>query len=211
MGEWHFHTNQTNDARRLVERHHYSASLPDVCTVVGTAHDCGGLFGDFGPAFAACVFGSPPSRWSEDVVELRRLVLHPERQGFPLTQLISKTVKHIRKYTAHDLLVSFADNGEGHHGGIYQASSWDYAGMRAPQMAGVCVDGTVIPRRTAYDSWGTSSPSKLLELGVGVSVTAQYDSGKHLYWKAIRRSGRHKAKRLGLGSLPYPKPDVVSQ
>lgn len=203
MGEWFFHDNQKNAAAELVTRYHYSGRMAGV-VVIGTAHEAGGLFGDYGPAFAACCFGSPPARWSEDVLELQRLVCHPDYRGFPLSSLIAKTAALCRR-RGHDLLVSFADVGQDHHGGVYQASSWAYHGCRPPRMEGVEVDGVFIPGRTSNARYGTRSPQKLREQGV--NAVGVFDQGKHLYWRALTKRGRSKAKRLGLEKNPYPRPD----
>jgi len=139
------------------------------------------------------------------VLELQRLVLHPSERGFPLTSLISKTVKIIRVHRDDDLLVSFADAGEGHHGGVYQAASWIYAGQRDPAMDGLTVNGTFVAGRSCNAAWGTRSPVLLRDKYPGWEIEPHYDVGKHLYWKPLKKSGKHKARRLGLDEQPYPK------
>ena len=63
-----------------------------------------------------------------------------------------------------------------------------------------------VPGRMANNAYGTQSPTKLNERGI--NAVPHYDDGKHLYWRALNRSGRQKSKRLGLLSMPYPKPDA---
>ena len=91
----HFRIGHVAEAAALVERFHYSARYPANVQVCGTWHDPGGLFGDYGPAVAACIFSIPPTRWSEDVLELSRLVRAPDAK-VSLTGLISATVNFIR-------------------------------------------------------------------------------------------------------------------
>ena len=146
----HFHTGRLDEAIGLVIRHHYLRRAPRAVAVVGTWHDDGGLFGDFGPAIAACFFSTPPARWSEDVLELSRLVRCDV--SVPLTGLISATVKVCRAHGA-DLLVSYADQMQGHHGGIYQAASWTYAGKRNRRLDGCVVDGVFVPWRSCNHKW----------------------------------------------------------
>ena len=205
MSGRHFRTGEVEQAKALVMRFHYSRRWPQNVHAIGTWHEDGGLFGDSGPAMAACVFSTPPTRWSEEVLELSRLVRHDECD-WPLSGLISRTVKFVKGKGVADLLVSFADMTQGHHGGIYQACSWNYTGTRRPRLDGVVVDGQFIPGRTANHKWGTQSPTRLRALGV--AAEAHYDEGKALYWKALNRSGRRKAVRLDLGSAPYPKPSA---
>jgi hypothetical protein len=199
----HFHVGRYDEAVELVKRHHYSRRAPSNVQVVGTAHEDGGLFGDYGQAIAACFFSLPPTRWSEEVWELSRLVRTDLR--IPLTGLIAQTCKAAKARGA-DLLVSFADRTQGHHGGIYQASSWDYAGCRERRMDGLLIDGHFIGGRACNHKWGTQSPAKVATMIGADRVVPHYDEGKHLYWRAMTKEGKRRAARLGLASLPYPKP-----
>ena len=205
MSSYHFQLGQMDEARALVMAHHYSQRKPSVVVVCGSWHESGGLFGDSGPMVAACMFSHPPTRWSEEVIELIRLVRTPECDA-PLSGLVSETTRWVRRLKVCDLVVSFADATVGHHGGIYQAASWIYHGQRERRMDGVVIGGKFVPGRMANDAYGTQSPAKLNERGI--DAVPHYDDGKHLYWRALNRSGRQKAKRLGLLSMPYPKPDA---
>ena len=200
----HFHAGRYGEAVELIKRHHYSRRAPANVQCVGTLHDEGGLFGDYGNAVAACVFSIPPTRWSEEVWELSRLVRDDAPR--PLTLLISKTCKAAKAKGAV-LLVSFADKTHGHHGGVYQAASWNYSGARDRRVDGVVINGSFIPGRSCNSRWGTRSPSKLAGI-LNQDVQPHYDEGKHLYWKALTREGVKRAFRLGLESIAYPKPDV---
>jgi len=200
----HYRDGCMADAKDLVERFHYSGRVPSNVQLVVTMHEDGGLFGDYGPTVAALFYSIPPTRWSEPVWELSRLV----RDDVPrtLTPLISFSVKAARR-RGSDLLVSFADKTQGHHGGIYQAASWNYDGARDRCVDGCIVDGVFVPGRSCNSRWGTRSPTKLTEL-LGRNVSPHYDEGKHLYWKALNKSGKRKSERLQLESNDYPKPNV---
>lgn len=193
------------EAEDLVLAYHYSHRLPGNTQCVVTAHEDGGLFGDRGRAVAAVFFSSPPTRWSETVWELSRLV-KIDGIVLPLTGLIAHACTIIRRRKACDLLVSFADSTQGHHGGIYQACSWHFNGLRAPAVSGLTINGEYVPGRTANARYGTRSPDALQEK-FGIQADPVWDTGKYLYWRALNRSGVAMAKRLHLASLPYPKPD----
>jgi hypothetical protein len=206
----HFHCGQVGDAEDLVLRFHYSGRTTTPW-FVGTAHEEGGLFGDFGPAIAAVVFSPPPAQWAEEVYELSRLVRRPDAD-VPLTWLISNAVRWIRRTKREaDLLVSFADPAEGHHGGVYQAASWNYAYQSKRDSDGLFVNGVFVPGRTCNARYGTRSAIKLRREHPEWQIEYSRTEGKHLYWKAIRKSGHAKAQRLGLKRLPYPKPDQQSE
>lgn len=200
----HFRSNQWDDACALVEKHHYSRRVPANVQFVGSLHKDGGLFGDSGEIVAACFFSIPPTRWSEPVLELSRLVR--ANDVVPLTKLISFCVKVLKK-RGECLLVSFADKTQSHHGGIYQAASWLYSGARERRMDGVLVDGVFVPGRSANSKWGTQSIQKLVEMGI--HAEPHYDEGKHLYFKPLGPKGFQQAERLGLRHQPYPKPDAT--
>lgn len=198
-----FHAGMTDEATSLVMRYHYSRRWPSNVQFVGTMHAPGGLFGTCGECLAAIVFSIPPTRWSLPVLELSRLV-RVESERVPLTRLIRLAVLHVKRRGLDDLLISFADWTQKHHGGVYQAAGWNYDGLREPRMDGVIVDGAFVPGRSANSVWDTQSPRKLAE--IGIDADPHFDDGKYLYWKALNAAGEFKALRLGLRKRKYPKP-----
>ena len=206
MIQLHFRVGMIEEASALVAKFHYSRRPPSNVQCVGTWHLEGGLFGDYGNAVAACFFSIPPTRWAEDLWELSRLVRR-DNIAMPLTGLIAATCAHIRKCRRADLLISFADRTHDHHGGIYQAASWNYAGCHEKRMDGLVIEGVFHPGRSCNSAWGTRSPSRLKERLPGRRIEPHYDEGKHLYWRALTKEGTKKAARLKLESLPYCKPD----
>jgi len=167
----------------------------------------GGLFGDYGEIIAAATFSIPPARWGEDVIELSRLVRSPECQ-IPLTKLISFACSHLKR-NGRDLVVSYADQTQNHHGGIYQACSWNYHGIRSRRSDGILKDGIFIPARSCNQVWGTRSIEKLRRLFPSNGFEEHFDMGKHLYWKALTRKGEKQAARMGLKKSQYPKPGKI--
>ena len=205
MTEYFFHLNETAQAKDLVEQHHYSHLWPSNIQLVGTWHEPGGLFGDSGPAIATCVFAYGARGWTETVLDLVRLVRHPDHHP-PLSGLVSTTARWANR-KGFNVLISYADSTQDHHGGIYQASSWNYHGMRKPRVDHLYIDGVKHASRTVNHRFGTASVQKLRDRGH--EVIEVYDRGKHLYWKSFGKEGKRKAQRLGLQHLPYPKPDLT--
>lgn len=205
---FHFALGKIDEASLLVMKYHYSKRPPANIQIVGSWHEDGGLFGDRGDCVAACFFSIPPTRWKEDVLELSRLVRRDDIKQ-PLTGLIAETCRWIKKRKLADLVVSFADNTQGHHGGIYQASSWNFDGMRDRQNDGLIINGKFCPGRTLNSNYGTRSADKLKSLYPQWEIEKHWDEGKYLYWKAITNSGKKKAERLGLKQMTYPKPQAV--
>ena len=191
------------EARALVLEHHYSHGWIRKCALALTAHAPGGLFGDRGEAVAACVFGVPAARWKEPVLELQRIVRAPG-QEIALTWLIAVGFKELRRRGKTEVVISYADPAQGHHGGLYQAGSWNYHGTSTARRT-FEIDGVGLHEREVSERFGTSSV-KLLKGQLGNRLAIGRGEGKHLYWRALNRRGKAKARRLGLKSLPYPKP-----
>lgn len=205
---YHAHVGRRDEAAALVIQHHYSHRAPLVVIECVTWHEPGGLLGDMGEPVAAAVFGSATRRWTDYAWELKRLVRTPS-MGVPLTGLISQALRAIKgRPKFPGLVVSYADIQHGHHGGIYQAASWNYHGARARSDEGMLIDGVFVPKRTVSTRFGTFSLRAVRELAGGVPVSLKHDEGKHLYWKALNKRGVAAAKAIGLECKPYPKPDV---
>ena len=191
----------------LIKQFHYSKRMPGNIQHCYAVRASGGLFGNHGEPLAAAIYSIPGTRWGEELVELTRLVRRPDFD-IPLTKLISFSTGWL-KQQGWALVVSFADRTQGHHGGIYQAAGWNYDGCRDRAMDGVLIDGVFKPGRSCNSTWGTRSPEKLRQILPSRKIEPHYDEGKHLYWKALAIAGKTKAKRLGLKSIPYPKPNAV--
>lgn len=205
----HFRTNRKDDAFDLVKKYHYSHRIPSNIQFIGTLHLDGGLFGNLGEPVAAIIWTIPPTRWSEPVLELSRLV-RKEGVRLPLSMLISLSLARL-KARGNDLVVSFADTQQNHHGGIYQSCGWNYHGQRKSSMDGILINGKFVPGRNCNSVYGTRSPEKLKSLLPSQTIEPHFDDGKHLYWKAIGKKGQAKAIRLKLENNPYPKPDLNNQ
>lgn len=195
---------ETIEASDLVKRFHYSRRPAANIRLIATLHEPGGLFGDAGRAIAAACFSIPPTRWSEPVIELSRLV---RRDGMrvPLTMLIAHALRCLKR-DGVDLVVSYADATEKHHGGVYQAAGWSFNGFRKPIRDGNIINGTFVPCRTLNSLYGTNTVENLRYMFPRWSIEPHFDAGKYLYWRALNKSGRAKAERLNLSSAPYPKP-----
>jgi len=201
-----FEVNQKDQVSELIKEFHYSGRPVNSINTFSWHFPRKSPWGEIpGDCVAGAVFSSPPTRWSEEVIELLRLV-RSEQDGIPpLTGLLSESLKWLKRNTQHDLIVSFADSTQGHHGGIYQAASWNFHGKRKRAMDGLIIDGTFVPGRTCNARYGTRSPSKLKDQRPDLDIEPHYDEGKYLYWKALNRNGKKKASRLMLESNEYVK------
>ena len=191
----------------LIRDYHYSRRMPGNIQHCYAVREPGGFFGDSGELIAAAVFSIPVTRWSEDIIELVRLVRHPTCTE-PLSKLIAFACRRLVLNGWH-LAVSYADWTHRHHGGVYQAAGWLYEGQRARRVDGLLIDGVFKPWRSCNSTYGTGSPEKLRLLLPSKHIELHYDEGKHLYWKPLTQRGKAMAKRLGLSSIAYPKPNAT--
>ena len=207
--EYYYHVGNKDEAAYLVQKYHYSRKCPKNILSI-TVTESGGLFGDAGKPIAAIVYRLPGSTWKEEVLELARLV-RTDDTDIELTRLISYSLAVLKQQERYDLLISYADKTHRHHGGIYQAASWNYSGfVNAYKGNFVKIGDDVIHTRTISSALGTRSMGVIREHFSDFEVDDVTEKGKYLYWKPLNRKGTQKARRLGLERLPYPKVDRVN-
>lgn len=184
-------------ARYSCEKWHYSKVLPSSMqkrVAVGAWED-GKFVGVviFGHGANPSI-GSPYSLTINECVELTRVALKPNH----ITQ-VSRIVKIALKFLKLSnpklrLVVSYADTGQGHHGGIYQAGGWIYEGISkgVPQLfyAGKVWHAKAL--KTSFPFLSHSSPN----------VKKIPGTDKHKYLMPLDAEMRAKVLPL---SKPYPK------
>jgi len=115
-------------ATYAVEHWHYSRKMPHGKLVNIGAWEDGRFIGAvvYG-AGANHNIGSPFGLEPTQVCELVRVALR--KHGTPTSRIIAISMKFLRGIARGlRLVVSYADTGQGHHGGIYQAGNWLYLG-----------------------------------------------------------------------------------
>jgi hypothetical protein len=87
----------------------------------------------------------------EKVVEIKRMCRsEPRFDEFPLSKLISISLKMLLKEGSFDCVVAFADPEQGHEGIVYKASGFQLHGMTNPEWHLEDKDGLRFHRRVAY-------------------------------------------------------------
>jgi hypothetical protein len=119
----------THDAARYACEHwHYSECMPAGKLVKVGAWENGKFIGVvlFGRG-ATPNLGRPYNLQQDECVELVRIALaHHQTSVSRISAIAIKFLK--RSNPRLRLIVSFADQSQGHHGGIYQAGNWIYNG-----------------------------------------------------------------------------------
>jgi hypothetical protein len=190
----------THDAARYAcERWHYSQTLP-----VGKMSKIGAW--ENGKFVGVVIFawgmnkdlGSPYGLRMGQCAELVRVALTKHESA--VSKILSIAIKFLKKQSPGlRLLVSFADPSEGHHGGIYQASGWQYAGI-SPQTVEWILNGKRLNRR-AYTGQQFGG-GKASVAGIPKGAIKRRVPGKHRYLMPLDSEMRTKILPL---SRPYPK------
>ena len=171
---------------------HYSKSLP-----VGKLVKVGAWEND--KFIGVCLFsyganlqiGKPYGLKQIECCELTRVALTLHKA--PVSKILAIAINWFKKQCPGiKLIVSYADDGQGHHGGIYQATNWIYNGFFAGESS-VVVNGRLMHRKTAHSLFGTTRPKG------SHNVPA---SGKHKYLMPLDAAMREQIAHL---AKPYPK------
>lgn len=117
----------------MIQNKHYAGRIPPITRAYGL-HENGKQIG-------ALTIGQPASRplctgllgeqYADQIKELNRLVVSTELPRNTLSWYVSKTLRDMAG--TNWVIVSFADEGAGHQGYIYQATNWHYLGKSKPR------------------------------------------------------------------------------
>lgn len=144
---------------------------------------------------ATAALGKPYNLSMQQCCELVRIAL--QKHKTPVSRIIAISLKFLKRQCPNlRLVVSFADQTQGHHGGIYQATNWIYAGVTSPAIFFRDPSGKLWHPRRASRS---PNPQKHL---VTSAWKEERQEGKHRYLMPLDKEMR---KRILPLSRPYPK------
>jgi hypothetical protein len=191
----------------LVRDYHYSRKMPSAARHCFAWRKAGGLFGDTGEVVAGAIFGNPVNRnWPSDALELQRLI---RRDDFtqPLSALLSFSLKWLKANTTVPFVLSYVDTGQGHHGGIYQASGWKFVATSKARQDGVICQktGRYIHGRQIGREFGTQKRAVLLDL-LPEGYELAWHEQKNLYIFPLRQKLKTLLRRFDWQELSFPKP-----
>jgi len=131
--------------------------------------------------------------------ELVRVAL--KKHKTPVSRIMAIALKFLCKQSPTlQLVVSYADSDEGHHGGIYQATNWIYTGLVAVGFSGHWkVNGKFVHSRTMSIRKLTSEEKVLKAYPTAKKI---HGKGKHRYLMPLNKTIMRKLKKL---AKPYPK------
>lgn len=183
-------------AKYACENWHYSGCIPKskLVKIGAWEHDkfIGVVLFGYG---ATAELGTPYGLQMNQCCELVRIAL--TRHIVPVSRIMRLSLAFlVQTNPGIRLIVSFADSTQGHHGGIYQATNWLYAGKTASCVFYRDPKGKLWhPRRASK----TPNPQKQL---VTKEWTEERQDGKHRYLMPLDDEMRKQIEPL---RKPYPK------
>lgn len=142
--------------------------------------------------------GKPYGMDQTQCVELVRIAMREHQT--PVSQIVSVALKFLKKTNPKiRIVVSFADPSQGHHGGIYQAGNWIYAGQGNSEKFYMINGKLTHPRSIGSKGLiqNIDGARKIDKLAYVVNV-----DGKHRYLMPLDKNTRRSISNL---SKPYPK------
>jgi len=186
-------------AKYAVENWHYSTTLPVGKMAKVGAWEDGKFIGVV--IFAWGMNKDLGSRYGLKLgqcAELVRVALTKHRSE--VSKILAIATRFLKRQSPGlRLLVSFADPSEGHHGGIYQANGWQYAGT-SPSSVEWILNGKRLNRR-AYTGQQFGG-GKASIAGIPKGAIKRKVQGKHRYLMPL--DAEMKKQILPL-ARPYPK------
>ena len=169
--EWEVRSIDINIGLALVIKYHYAKGASNTATYLhglfkkGSLWDseCMGVAWWIPPTKSAAI-ATYPKNW-KGVLSLSRLVLHPDVPKNGATFLIARSMKLINGNT-WPCLVTYADGWQGHSGGIYKASNWNYIGLTKPESVWT-LNGRMISRKAGPKTRTKADMEKLGAVMVG--------------------------------------------
>ncbi|MAH44137.1 hypothetical protein CL614_10560 [archaeon] len=163
------------------------------------------------PVGAKAASSISPMLQAKEALELTRLFIYEEYGKNMESISISKTFKWL-KQNAPDIkvLISYADPGQEHIGGIYQATNWVYQGTNLGIMDnyGIKLEpgGKWIHSRTVFVMFGSGNLEHL-KSRIGHTFWRRKEPRKHRFFYLLGTKGEKKKIMSNLKHLqkPYPK------
>lgn len=148
---------------------------------------------------AAPSLGRPYGLHQGECCELVRVAL--DEHAAPTSQIVAAAIRMLKQQSPGlRLIVSFADEGQGHMGTLYQAGNWIYLGVA--EAAWFRVRGELVHPKTLHSLYGQGGQSVAwLREHVDPNAERVNMAPKHRYAMPLDRGMRRQIRALG---LPYP-------
>ena len=188
-------------ARYACERWHYSKRVPVFKAIrVGVWEDDAFIGVVMFGQGATPELGSPYGLTTTQCCELTRIAL--AKHQTPVSRIVAIAIRFLRRRSPGlRLIVSFADQAQGHVGGIYQAGGWLYVG--GAETHAYIIHGEAVHSKTLHSRYGIGGQSiPWLRKHVDQNARRVISGFKHRYLYPLDHDMRQQLLPL---SKPYPK------
>ncbi len=216
-------------AKAMIVKHHYSHAWTSCRYALGIFYEMDNehtFFDETEEKLAGvAIYGYPvgaraaasisPQLEPKQALELTRLFIHEEYGKNMESISISKTFQWLKK-NAPDIkvLISYADPGQEHIGGIYQATNWVYQGYNLGIMDnyGIRLEegGKWIHSRTVFEMFGSGNLEHL-KSRIGHTFWRRTEPRKHRFFYLLGTKGEKKKIMAELKHPPKPYPKELKQ
>lgn len=152
--DWEVRPAPLAEAQALVREHHYARGGSNTAVYVH------GLYHRLSDMLVGVVWWLPPTRvacesvnrsqWKK-VLSLTRMVMIPGAPKNACSFLLARSVKAIKKEARFVSLVTYADESQGHTGGVYKAANWEYVGRTGPYPRWLDVNGMQVASKATLN------------------------------------------------------------
>ena len=192
---------------------HYAKRLPSTSYAFGIYKEKNliGVCSYGRPMSPALVKGSFNGLFQDHFLELNRLVIDENSEKNILSFFVSQTLK---KLPSPNVIVSYADTSQNHHGYIYQATNWIYTGLSAKRPDYKIKGLEHLHSASITDSLGRTDKKdikqiQLLKKKYGEDFYMVDRPRKHRYFYVLgnKKQRKEMIKNLAYKVEPYPKGD----
>lgn len=189
-------------------------SLPEARAFLDAHHYLGGCSPGQPDAFgwieddvlvAVAVYGAPHApKIPKQYRDLRRLARSDEMRA-PLSRFLAQTLRHL-KLAGWEAAITWADQAQGHHGGIYQATNWTYVQPQSYNWNSsyLLPDGSTRDHRSVFKELGTTAKIRVAELRPGWEPFLPKQKLKYVFPMSTSLAEIETAMRVR--AAPHPKP-----
>ena len=152
--------------------------------------------------------GSPYNLTQFECCELTRVALRPHKCY--VSQVLAEALRFLKKKCpSMQLIISYADIEQGHHGGIYQATNWIYEGKTSSARYFI-VNGKKTHPKSLYSLYKNKYADfeqsvEWVQKYIDPKASVYYDEGKHKYLFPLTKEMKKMVAPL---NKPYPKREM---
>ncbi len=164
--DWEVRAVSKDIAERMIAAHHYAKGSANTAVGIHGLFRRGDIFDEqccgvtwWMPPTKAAALATFPENW-QGVLALSRLVILPDVPKNACTFLLARS-RRLLDRQIWPCLVTYADEWQGHGGGIYRADNWTYIGKTKSQRT-YQINGRMVARKAGPK---TRTHAEMLALG----------------------------------------------